>query len=69
MAHAENLLVEHYNADQVAIQLKTLWGIKAFRPRLRLAELALADYKEGYPDGPPYRRGPGLPPASLPSPN
>ena len=47
MAHAENLLVDHYNADQVAIQLKTLWGIKAFRPRLRLAELALTDYQEG----------------------
>ena len=47
MAHAENLLVEHYNADQVAIQLKTLWSIKAFRPRLRLAELALTDYQEG----------------------
>lgn len=46
-AHAENLLVEYYNADQVAIQLKTLWGIKAFRPRLRLAELALTDYREG----------------------
>ncbi|MBN9661398.1 MAG: hypothetical protein J0H49_24600 [Acidobacteria bacterium] len=47
MAHAENLLVEHYDAGQVAIQLKTLWGIKAFRPRLRLAELALTDYREG----------------------
>ena len=47
MARAESLLVEHYDADQVAIQLRTLWGIKAFRPRLRLAELALADYKEG----------------------
>jgi hypothetical protein len=47
MAQAENLLVQHYNADQVAIQLKTLWGIKAFRPRLRLAELALTDYREG----------------------
>jgi len=47
MAHAENLLVEHYNPGQVAIQLRTLWGIKAFRPRMRLAELALTDYQEG----------------------
>ena len=47
LVQAENVLVQYYNADQVAVQLNTLWGIKAFRPRLRLAELALADYREG----------------------
>lgn len=47
MVHAEDILVQHYNADQVAIQLNTLRGIKSFRPRLRLAELALTDYREG----------------------
>lgn len=44
---AEGLLVQHYGADQVAFELGTLQGIQAFRPRLRLAELALADYREG----------------------
>lgn len=47
MMHAEDILVQHYNADQVAIQLNALRGTKAFRPRLRLAELALTDYREG----------------------
>ena len=44
---AEDILVRHYTAEQVAVELRMLAGINAFRPRLRLAELALADYREG----------------------
>ena len=44
---AEEILARHYTADQVAIQLRTLLGLASFRPRMRLAELALIDYREG----------------------
>lgn len=43
---AEEILARHYSADQVAIQLRTLLGLESFRPRMRLAELALIDYRE-----------------------
>lgn len=47
MAQAEDLLVRYYCAEQVAAHLHTLRAVKAFRARMRLAELALIDYKEG----------------------
>jgi hypothetical protein len=47
MAQAEEILVQHYSADQVSIQLRALVGLESFRPRMRLAELALTDYREG----------------------
>ena len=46
MAGAEGVLVEHYNADEVDRQLNSLSSIRAFRPRMRLAKLALVDYRE-----------------------
>lgn len=47
MEQAEEILARHYSADQVAIQLRMLLGLASFRPRIRLAELALIDYREG----------------------
>ncbi|MDQ6701477.1 MAG: hypothetical protein M3Z36_14955, partial [Acidobacteriota bacterium] len=47
ITRAEEILVRYYSADQVAIQLRGLMGLKSFRPRIRLAELALTDYREG----------------------
>jgi hypothetical protein len=44
---AEQLLVAHYNHDQVRMQLRRMHGVEAFRPRMRLAELALEDYAAG----------------------
>lgn len=43
---AEADLVEYYSADTVRWKLQTMRGVKAFRPRMRLAELALTDYQE-----------------------
>ncbi|HEY3444670.1 MAG TPA: hypothetical protein VGK29_28220 [Paludibaculum sp.] len=47
MDQAEGMLVQHYGADQISLQLRTLMGLASFRPRMRLAELALIDYREG----------------------
>lgn len=41
---AEQLLVDHYCEDTIQLGLKFLWGVEAFRPRERLARLALEDY-------------------------
>ena len=46
MAGAEDLLVQYYDADGVERQLNWLSTISAFRPRMRLAKLALVDYRE-----------------------
>jgi hypothetical protein len=44
---AERDLVDHYDADRIRHQLIWMGNVKAFRPRLRLAELARVDYVEG----------------------
>ncbi len=44
---AERDLVDHYDAEQIRHQLIWMGNVKAFRPRLRLAELARVDYVEG----------------------
>ena len=43
---AEQQMAQYYTSDEVETQLKTLWGVAAFRPRMRLAELAVVDYRE-----------------------
>lgn len=44
---AEQLLVAHYDVDRVRMQLRRMYAVEAFRPRMRLAELALEDYGAG----------------------
>lgn len=44
---AEADLVQYYDPETVKWQLRTMTGVKAFRPRTALAEKALADYREG----------------------
>ncbi|OWA35686.1 hypothetical protein B9G55_13215 [Saccharibacillus sp. O16] len=44
---AEQVLVEFYDADTTRLYLSMMQGIKAFRPRMRLAHKALIDYEEG----------------------
>lgn len=44
---AERDLVDHYDAERIRHQLIWMGNVKAFRPRLRLAELARVDYVEG----------------------
>jgi hypothetical protein len=44
---AEALLVDHYNPDRLEWYLQTMMAVDAFRPRMRLARLALIDYSEG----------------------
>ncbi|MBM2811082.1 MAG: hypothetical protein HW416_1841 [Chloroflexi bacterium] len=44
---AESVLVEHYSDETVTVQLRFMNGVAAFRPRMRLAELALGDFKAG----------------------
>lgn len=41
---AEAELVEYYNAENVRWMLRRMCAVEAFRPRMRLAELALEDY-------------------------
>jgi len=43
---AEKTLVNYYDPTTVRFWLKQLWRIKAFQPRMRLAELALKDYED-----------------------
>lgn len=43
---AEQFLVDYYTPENVEFLLRTMHGIRAFRPRMELAELALIDYKE-----------------------
>ncbi|MBD7971107.1 hypothetical protein [Paenibacillus gallinarum] len=45
-AGAEQHLVEHFNAETVSTQLSFLCGLNSFKPRIRLANKALEDYKE-----------------------
>ena len=45
LAEAENTLVDYYSPDQIEWMLKRMQPIEAFRPRMRLAELALTDYR------------------------
>lgn len=40
----EEILLSHYSSDEIAWQLRAMVGIAAFRPRMRLAELALDDF-------------------------
>jgi len=44
---AEAILVEYYSPEAVKFLLQTLIGVKAFRPRMALAQKALLDYIEG----------------------
>ncbi len=44
---AEADLTSYYTPDTVTWKLRTMYGVKAFRPRMELAEKALADYREG----------------------
>lgn len=44
---AEELLVASYAPDEVEWMLRKMWAVEAFRPRMRLAELALRDYADG----------------------
>lgn len=44
---AEADLVDYYSPETVEWTLRTMLGIKAFRPRMPLAEKALDDYREG----------------------
>lgn len=44
---AEDDLVNYYDAKTVSQQLQKMKGVVAFRPRMRLAEKALDDYREG----------------------
>ncbi len=42
-----DLLIAHYTDDHVESQLRRMTAVLAFRPRMRLAEQALGDFKEG----------------------
>ncbi len=42
---AEEILAEYYSPDQVEWMLKRMQPVEAFRPRMRLARLALDDYR------------------------
>lgn len=44
---AEQALVAYYSPETVKWLLRTMNGIQAFRPRMRLAQLAWVDYQEG----------------------
>lgn len=43
---AEQFLIDYYTPENVEFLLRTMHGVRAFRPRMELAELALIDYKE-----------------------
>jgi hypothetical protein len=43
---AEEGLVKAYAADEIEWMLRRMHSVRAFRPRMRLAELALTDYRE-----------------------
>lgn len=44
---AEDVLLHYFNSDTVRWQLRTMYAVEAFRPRMALAEKALLDYEEG----------------------
>ena len=44
---AEADLVDYYNAETVEWKLQTMYSVKAFHPRMPLAQKALTDYCEG----------------------
>jgi len=44
---AEADLVDYYNAETVKWNLQTMYGVRAFHPRMPLAQKALTDYCEG----------------------
>ena len=44
---AEDGLLDYFNVDTVKWQLRTMYAVEAFRPRMDLAEKALLDYEEG----------------------
>jgi hypothetical protein len=44
---AEQILVDHFDEKLIRTQLATMIGIKAFRPRMALAQKALVDYSDG----------------------
>ena len=43
---AEAVLVGYYDPDTVRRNLLHMWAVKAFQPRMRLAQMALVDYAE-----------------------
>lgn len=43
---AENFLISHFTPEIVETYLYMMQGVRAFRPRMELAEKALVDYKE-----------------------
>lgn len=47
VAGAENDLVEYYSVENVRWKLQKMKAIKAFQPRISLAQKALIDYEEG----------------------
>ena len=44
-AKAEEVLTVYYSADRIDWMLRRMHGVEAFRPRMRLARLALDDYR------------------------
>jgi|GEM_PF-5508124 len=44
---AEDVLLDYFNVDTVKWQLRTMYAVEAFRPRMDLAEKALLDYEKG----------------------
>lgn len=44
---AEEVLVASYAPDEIEWMLRRMWAVEAFRPRMRLADLALRDYRDG----------------------
>ncbi len=46
VAEAEKYLINHFTPETVETYLYMMNGVKAFRPRMELAEKALIDYKE-----------------------
>lgn len=44
---AEKCLVDYFSPDTVKWQLKTMFAVEAFHPRMNLAEKALLDYEQG----------------------
>jgi hypothetical protein len=43
---AEQFLVDYYSPENIEWLLRTMNGVRAFRPRMELAELAFIDYRE-----------------------
>jgi hypothetical protein len=46
VAAGEAVLLEYFDADAVDSELKSLYAVAAFRPRMPLAELAAEDYRQ-----------------------